>query len=216
MIKKVLLTSVFLTLPLMANAEILYRVEQITMPAPESVSTNDDMALARKHRFYIGGAYNFSIWSDYTDEHNIDINGKNTSSFDIVAGMRVYDTFRIEANYVNNCAQWNNLNLDSHSAFINAIFDARIDSIYRLFHTQMLVPYVGFGAGISWNSSEYEIKNKTTPALGALAGISVEFNDIFALDFGYRYMYIFDPKFDTISDFNPTAHQFRAGARIHF
>ena len=35
MIKKVLLTSVFLTLPLMANAEILYRVEQITMPAPE-------------------------------------------------------------------------------------------------------------------------------------------------------------------------------------
>jgi hypothetical protein len=216
MIKKVLLTSVFLTLPLMANAEILYRVEQITMPAPESVSTNDDMALARKHRFYIGGAYNFAIWSDYTDEHNIDINGKNTSSFDIVAGMRVYDTFRIEANYVNNRAQWNNLNLDSHSAFINAIFDARIDSIYRIFHTQMLVPYVGFGAGISWNSSEYDIKNKTTPALGALAGIGVEFNDIFALDFGYRYMYIFDPKFDTISDFNPTAHQFRAGARIHF
>ena len=200
----------------MANAEILYRVEQITMPAPESVSTNDDMALARKHRFYIGGAYNFSIWSDYTDEHNIDTNGKNTSSFDIVAGMRICDTFRIEANYVNNRAQWNNLNLDSHSAFINVIFDARIDSIYRLFHTQMLVPYVGFGAGISWNSSEYEIKNKTTPALGALAGISVEFNDIFALDFGYRYMYIFDPKFDTISDFNPTAHQFRAGARIHF
>ena len=200
----------------MANAEILYRVEQITMPAPESVSTNDDMGLTRKRRFYIGGAYNFSIWSDYTDEHNIDINGKNTSSFDIVAGMRIYDTFRIEANYINSRAQWNNLNLDSHSAFINAIFDARIDSIYRLFHTQMLVPYVGFGEGISWNSSEYGIKNKPTPALGVLAGIGVEFNDIFALDFGYRYMYIFDPKFDTISDFNPTAHQFRAGARIHF
>lgn len=213
---RILLTSVLLTLPLMANAEILYRVEQIKMPTPDTAYNNDNTSLTRNRHFYIGGGYNFSIWSDYTDKNNIDINGKNTSSFDIVAGMRVYDTFRIEANYANNRAKWNDLSMDGHTVFINAIFDARIDSIYRIFHTQMLVPYVGFGAGISWNSSEYEIKNKTTPALGVLAGIGVEFNDIFALDFGYRYTYLFDPEFKTISDLNPTAHQFRAGARIHF
>ena len=50
----------------------------------------------------------------------------------------------------------------------------------------------------------------------AMAGVSVEFNKIFALDFGYRYFYMFNPGTDIVSDLNPSAHQFRAGARISF
>lgn len=52
--------------------------------------------------------------------------------------------------------------------------------------------------------------------MSAMAGISIEFNDIFALDFGYKYLYMFDGDTNIVADFAPTAHQFRAGARIHF
>ncbi|MEE1111090.1 MAG: outer membrane beta-barrel protein [Alphaproteobacteria bacterium] len=218
MTKHILLTSlVICIMPWAANAGIIYRVQQAETPSLNT-GNNDRDALASQKRFYVGGAYNFSIWSDYTDKNNLTLTGKDKSSFEVMAGLRIYDTFRIEANYVHTNAKWNKVSLTGDTVFLNAIFDARIDSLYRLFQTQMLVPYVGFGAGITWNNraSGDNIKNTTTATLGALAGISVEFNQTFAMDFGYRYFYIFSPEFETFSDMSPSAHQLRAGARIHF
>lgn len=203
-------------LPMATNAAIPYRVEQINMPVELSETGEDSQALARLRRFYVGGMYDFSVWNNGTDE-NISISGKNTSSFEVVAGVRAFDIFRIEANYLRTSAKWDAFELTGHTAMINAIFDARIGNLYRLFYKQRLVPYVGIGAGASWNSADgATIENKITPVAAAMAGLSVELGEYFALDFGYRYMYMFSPKFNLISDFAPTAHQFRIGARVHF
>ena len=208
---KILLSLLFLS-PMVANASIPYRVEQLRMPDNQAEDFSD------VNRFYIGGAYNFSMWQNYTDEHEVAVNGKNSSSFEFSAGYRIYDTFRIEANYVRTDAKWNDLSFSGDTFFLNMIWDARIDSIYRLFRSQMLIPYVGFGAGASWNRADdgTHLDNKIAPVAAALAGVSVEFNSIFALDFGYRYFYMFNPGTENVSDMNPTAHQFRAGARISF
>ncbi len=212
-----ILVSVLCAVPMMANAAIPYRVEQIKKPAREVLGI-DNEALARVRRFYIGGAYNFAMWQNYTDDTNASVTGKNTSSFEAIAGLRIYDTFRLEANYVRTKADWSQLSFTGDTALLNAIWDARIDNIYRLFRTQMLVPYVGVGAGLSWNSADDGIKmdKKITPVAAAMAGIGVEFNTIFALDFGYRYFYMFKPDIDVMPDLAPAAHQFRAGVRISF
>ncbi len=203
--------------PIAANAAIPYRVQQVTTPAPQDISGNDSQAFARDYRFYVGGAYNFSMWDSYTDKNNISINGKNTSSFDVTAGVRVYDTFRIEGNYIRTSAKWNAFELTGDTAMINAIFDARIDSMYRILRTQKLVPYVGFGAGLSWNSADaVHIDDKISPVAAAMAGLGIELGPWFAIDLGYRYFYMFTPKFDTVSDMAPAAHQFRTGIRISF
>jgi opacity protein-like surface antigen len=142
--------------------------------------------------------------------------GQNTSGFDATIGVRIYDTFRLEASYVNLRADYDAFELTGNTAFLNAIFDARMDSIYRLFHSQRIIPYVGFGAGLSWNSASVTIENKITPAAAALAGFGVELGDRFALDFGYKYIYVFAPKFEVIPGLNPNAHMFRAGFRFNF
>lgn len=208
---KILLLVPFI-LPAVADAAFPYRVEQLRLPDRHAEEFSDI------NRFYIGGGYDFSMWQNYTDEHDVSINGKNSSSFEAVVGYRIYDTFRIEANYVRTDAKWNAFSFSGDTVFLNAIWDARIDSIYRLFRSQMLVPYVGFGAGLSWNSANdgVHLDDKISLVAAALAGISVEFNKIFALDFGYRYFYMFNPGTDVVSDLNPTAHQFRVGARISF
>ncbi len=212
---KFLLPLLLIALPFFeSNAGIIYRVEQTKISETDSF----EQTLAQRRRFYIGGMYNYSMWSDYTNDQNIKLSGKNASSFELVAGVRATDTFRVEANYVKNDAKWDTLSFTSNTAFINAIFDARIDGLYRLFRTQAFVPYVGAGAGLAWNDSDNGIKmdSNTSFAMAALAGVGVEFNDIFALDFGYRYTYIFDASTNTVSDFSPFAHTFRAGARVHF
>lgn len=215
--KAKILFGLLCILPMAANAAIPYRTELVKAPAPETPSGHDVEAFARLHRFYIGGAYNFSMWQNGTDDRGVHVAGKNTSSFEVMAGVRPYDIFRIEANYIRNNAKYNAFELTGDTVMLNAIFDARIDNIYRLFRKQRLVPYVGLGAGVSWNSADgAHIDNKITPVAAALAGVGVELGDRFTLDFGYRYMYMFTPKFDVISDFAPTAHQFRAGARINF
>lgn len=212
---KILLCALSL-IPTVAGAAIPYRTEQVKMPAPETPTGHDAEAFARQRRFYIGASYNFSMWGNGADD-NVSINGKNTSSFEGVAGIRVYDIFRVEANYIRTSAKWNAFSLTGDTAMINALFDARIDNIYRLFRRQRLVPYVGLGAGVSWNSGDgVQIDNKITPVMAAMAGLGVELGDRFTLDFGYRYFYMFTPKFDAISDFAPTAHQFRAGVRVNF
>lgn len=206
------------TLPMVANAAIPYRVEQLKMPQTETSSGIDNEAYARTHRFYIGGMYNFAMWQNYTDDTNTSISGKNSDTFEAFAGLRVYDTFRIELNYLRTNAEWNALKLTGDTFMLNAILDARIDSIYRIFRSQMIVPYIGVGAGLSWNSSDDDVTldNKISPAAAALAGFGIEFSSIFALDFGYRYFYMFKPGVDTVAGLNPTAHQFRVGARISF
>lgn len=214
--KSAVLFTMLAMLPGMAFASIPYRVEQIDMPVEQSISGQDDQALARLRRFYVGGAYNFSIWNNGADDM-VSISGKNTSSFDAVVGFRAFDIFRIEANYMRMSAKWNEFEMTGDVAMLNAIFDARIGNLYRLFYKQRMVPYVGIGAGISWNSPEnVHIDDKISPVLAAMAGLSVEMGQYFALDLGYKYIYMFSPKFDAISDFAPIAHQFRVGARIHF
>lgn len=206
------------TFPMVANAAIPYRVEQIKTPVVDTPSGIDNEAYARTRRFYVGGAYNFAMWQNFTDDNDISINGKNSSSFEGIAGLRIYDTFRMELNYLRTNAEWNDLSLTGDTFMINAIWDARIDNIYRIFRSQMIVPYVGVGAGLSWNSADdgATLDNKISPAAAALAGISVEFSSIFALDFGYRYFYMFEPGTDVIEKLNPSSHQFRVGARVSF
>ncbi len=205
-------------LPMTVNAAIPYRVEQIKMPVPETPSGLDSEAYARQHRFYVGGMYDFSMWQNFTDDNDVSINGKNTSGFEAMVGLRIYDTFRIEGNYVRTDAKWNTMSLTGDVFMVNAIWDARIDNIYRIFRSQMIVPYVGIGAGLSWNSTDDGVKldKKISPVAAAMAGISVEFSSIFALDFGYRYFYMFNPGTDVVADLNPTAQQFRVGARVSF
>ncbi len=205
-------------LPMTVNAAIPYRVEQIKMPVPETPSGLDSEAYARQHRFYVGGMYDFSMWQNFTDDNDVTVKGKNTSGFEAMLGLRIYDTFRIEGNYVRTDAKWNTLSLTGDTFMVNAIWDARIDNIYRIFRSQMIVPYVGVGAGLSWNSADDGVKldKKISPVAAAMAGISVEFSSIFALDFGYRYFYMFNPGTDVVADLNPTAQQFRVGARVSF
>lgn len=204
-------------MPGIAAAAIPYRAQQNRTPTPTAPDGRDAEALARIHRFYVGGMYDFSMWNSYTDDNDIHAGGKNTSSFEAVAGMRIYDTFRIEANYIRTRAKWNGFSLDGNTGFINAIVDARIDNLYRLFYSQRLVPYIGAGAGLSWNSAnDINIDNKITPAVAAMAGLGIELGKYFTIDAGYRYLYMFTPKFDAIKDLAPIAHQFRIGARVNF
>lgn len=213
--KSKILFSIMCMMPMMANAAIPYRTEQVNMPV-DTTPVNDDQALARLRRFYVGGAYDFSMWNNGADD-TVSISGKNTSSFEAVVGMRVTDIFRLDANYIRTSAKWDAFDMTGDTAMINAYFDARIDSMYRLFYRQRMVPYVGVGAGVSWNSADgAKIENKISPVISAMAGLGVELGEHFALDLGYRYMYMFSPEFDVISDFAPVAHQFRLGARVHF
>lgn len=214
--KKLFFMTVLTVMPMVANAAIPYRVEQVNTPVVESESGHDAQAFARVRRFYVGGAYNFSMWANGADDV-VHIDGKNTSSFEVVAGVRPFDIFRIEANYIRTSAKWNAFDLTGDTAMLNFILDARIDNIYRLFYSQRLVPYVGIGGGVSWNSVDgTSVQDKISPVVSAMAGLGIELGDRFTLDFGYRYMYMFSPKFEYIADFAPTAHQFRIGARVNF
>ena len=95
--KKIFLLTLFLLMPVLSFGAVPYRVEQIGTPVYQLPAGNDAEALSREHRFYLGGFYNYSIFSDDNDG-TVSINAKNTSNFEAVAGVRVYDTFRIELN----------------------------------------------------------------------------------------------------------------------
>lgn len=217
MVKSKIFMAVLMFMPIMANASILYRVEQTSTPVPDAPNGYDAHAFSREHTFYIGGAYDFSMWASGTGDNNFHVGGKNTSSFDVSVGMRIQDIFRLEANYSHTSAKWTKFSLTGETFMLNAIFDARIDNIYRIFRTQLIVPYVGVGAGASWDKADdVEIGHKISPVAAALAGIGFELGEYFTVDLGYRYLYMFDPDFDLISDFAPIAHQFRAGVRVNF
>ncbi len=217
MIKTKIMACLMALMPIAGNAAILYRVEQVNMPTDTSENQfNDSQAFARRHRFYVGGMYNFSMWADDVD-NDIRAKGKHTSSYEAVAGIRLFDVFRLEANYIHTDAKWDLFSLTGDGAMINAIVDTRIDSLYRVFYTQRIVPYVGGGMGMSWNTAKnVDIKDSVSPMIGAMAGIGIELGENFTLDFGYRYLYMFAPKFSGMDNMAPIAHQLRAGVRVNF
>ncbi len=211
------LFSAVLLMPTIASAAIPYRVEQAQYKSADAMAANYNREFADRYPFYVAAAYNFSMWDNYTDKNNVVATGKNTSSFDVSVGYRVYDTFRVELKYIHTDAEWDAFSLTGNGGMINAIFDARIDSMYRLFHSQHIVPYVGVGAGMTW-THEHNVNahNTANPMIAAMAGVSFEFGGWWAFDLGYKYVFMFSPEFDVIDDLNPTAHQFRAGARFSF
>lgn len=213
MMKRILICLLCM-LPLAANAKIIYRTQQ-TGAVPGTV-VEDDNTFAAEHRFYIGAMYNYTMWQNDADD-TIIARGRNKSGFDAMVGFRISDTFRLEGNYMYNRAKWDIVSLDTNTVFLNAIVDARIDSLYRLFYNQKLVPYVGAGAGLTWyDANSATVKNDANISLAAMAGLGIEFGEYFALDVGYRYVYMFAPKVDVMPDLVPSAHQIRLGARVNF
>jgi opacity protein-like surface antigen len=208
-------------LPMSAGAEVIYRVQK-TGDVPESASVNGKSesrgsdTFAAQHRFYVGGMYNLSMWQDAVNHTDV-IDGETTSGFDVVAGFRIYDIFRIEADYMNARAEWDDFAINTNTVFLNAIVDARINSLYRFFYKQKLVPYVGVGAGMTFADGDgVHINNDVVASLAAMAGFGIELGEHFTIDLGYRYVYMFGPDVSVVSDLHPSAHQFRAGVRINF
>jgi opacity protein-like surface antigen len=211
MMMRKFLICLLCVLPMHAGAEVLYRVQKTDMPSDTNANKE---AFASRHRFYVGGNYNLSFWQNESGE-DITLDGKTSSGFDAIAGFRFYDTFRIEADYMNTRAKWNGLTLKTNTVFVNALIDARLDNLYRFIYKQKLVPYVGAGIGMTWVDGA-EVAKDTVASVAALAGIAVELGEYFALDFGYRYVYMFKPKADILPDLRPRAHQLRIGARVNF
>ncbi len=210
---KKFLICLLCVLPMHAGAEVLYRVQKTGLPA-DSVKSND--TFASNYRFYVGGMYDLSFWQKETGE-DITLKGKTTSGFDAVAGFRLYDTFRVEADYMHTNAKWNEATLKTDTIFINALVDARLNSLYRFFYKQSLVPYVGAGIGMTWvDGKDTNVENETVASMAALAGFGIELSEHVALDLGYRYVYMFKPKAEILPDMHPRAHQVRAGLRINF
>ena len=206
---KKLLICLLCVLPMRAGATVLYRVQTTSAPT-DSVNKND--TFASRHRFYVGGMYDLSFW-----QNDGGVAGKAASGFDVVAGFRLYDTFRIEADYMNTRAKWDDFALKTNTVFVNALVDARIDNLYRFFYKQKLVPYVGAGVGMTWiDGDDVAVEKDSVASMAALAGVAVELGEHFTLDFGYRYVYMFKPHTDVLPDLRPRAHQLRVGARINF
>ena len=211
---KKLLICLFCFVPMMANAEITYRVQKTWTERGENAARD---TYASKHRFYAGAMYNFSIWQDYTTDDNITANGHDTSGFDVMLGIRWFDTFRIEADYFTAKAKWNGFAINTNTAFLNLLVDARIDSLYRMFYKQKLIPYIGAGVGATWtDGKDIVVDNDTVASFAVMAGLGIELNDWFTLDIGYRYMYMLKPGIDGFRDLAPNANQIRVGARVNF
>lgn len=217
---KFLVLSLCMMAPMAANADIKYRVENIARPVNPNSQNVYTASFAAQHRFYAGAMYDLSLWDAWRDENGVLAGGKSSSSFEAVLGVRPYDIFRVELNYAHTDARWSDFSLIGETAMVNALVDARVGSLYRLFYHQRIVPYVGVGAGVSWNrvgdDADISIEHKFSPTVAALAGVGFELGEWFTVDLGYKYFYMFTPEFSNISGLNPTAHQFRAGVRFNF
>jgi opacity protein-like surface antigen len=215
--KRILTSAFALTLFIgTAGAGFDYRA-QVTGARPRG----DSYSYAADRRFYIAGFYTGTLTNSITDANGT-IDGTVNSSFDVAAGVRATDNFRLEVNYHSLAAKYDAFKLEGNTVFMNAIFDGRIDSKYSLLRRQMMVPYVGLGAGISQNKIKgagTELGREFSPVFAALAGVGFEFNKTFSIDLGYRYIYMLSPEImfaDVDADISPTAHQFRAGVRLNF
>ena len=194
-------------LPMSAGAGVIYNT-----PRPMAF----DSDFAARHRFYIGGTYNLSWWQNYADDTNF-IRGKTEYGFDGIVGARITNNFRLEADYMYTKAKYDAFAIKTNTVFFNAILDARINELYSVFYHQHIVPYVGVGAGITWYDDDaVKVNNDMNVSVAALAGIALELGEYFAIDIGYRYVYMFKPGIDIMPKLNPAAHQVRAGLRINF
>lgn len=201
-----------------AAPNVEYRAQQTADAAAEQKGQR----FAVEKRFYVAGNYVLSSWNDAV-ENPVRLKGENSGSFDAAVGMRPADNFRLELNYYRMNAEYDQLTVDGNALFLNAIYDARFHPKYSWLKRQFFVPYVGAGAGLSWNSTDtagVKLGRGMSPALAALAGIALEFNSTFGIDFGYRYIYMLSPKPDiggtTLDKASFGAHQFRAGVRVSF
>ena len=191
------------------------------------ITYNDDgtprdkrITFADDHRFYVAANFVESFWRNQTLEP-YHFKGNNTSSFDAAIGIRASDIFRFEVNYYRMNAGYGQFSLTGNAFMLNAIADARISNKYSFLFSQFLVPYVGIGAGASWNTITVPATMRdVTPVAAAMAGIAFEFNKTFSIDVGYRYFYQFAPDLKlpgwTFDHFAPAAHQLRVGAKINF
>ncbi|MCL2338724.1 MAG: porin family protein [Proteobacteria bacterium] len=191
------------------------------------IQYNDDgtvrerrVGFADEKRFYVAANFVESFWRSQTLEP-YHFKGNTTSSFDAAIGIRANDVFRFEVNYFRMNAGYGQFNITGNAFMLNAIADARINNKYSFLFSQFLVPYVGIGAGASWNKiTAPATMAGTTPVAAAMAGIAFEFNRTFSIDFGYRYFYQFKPDLDMngfgFGHFAPAAHQLRVGAKINF
>ena len=207
---KKFLICLLTVLPLQAGATVIYSVQKT------GTVSNAGETFAAQHRFYVGGMYDFSMWSNYSDGAFV-AKGSESSGFDAVIGIRVSDIFRIEADYMQTQAKWDSFAIGTNSLFANVILDARLDAPYRFFYNQHLVPYVGLGGGLAWvDGVEVTTKKDTVAVAAALAGIGIEFDDFFTVDLGYRYVYMFASNVDVAPNLAPNGHQLRAGIRLNF
>ena len=172
---------------------------------------------AADKRFYVAGFYNGVLTNDAND-----INGKFSNSFDIAAGVRATDNFRIELNYHTLDLKYDAFELEGNTFFINAIIDGRMNQRYSLLRRQVVVPYIGLGAGFSGNrisGTDAELGREFSPVIAALAGIAFEINKTFSIEFGYRYLHVISPQITIAGDdidMSPSAHQFRTGVKLSF
>ncbi|MDR0803731.1 MAG: outer membrane beta-barrel protein [Rickettsiales bacterium] len=204
-----------------AKADLVYVAQRVEDVDPKNAKERGREDLSRDRRYYLGGDFSYSFWQS-EKQNGFDIDGRGNTGFDLMAGIRVYDTFRLEANYANTAAKYRGFSVSENIVMVNAIWDARIDYLYRWFHRQYVMPYAGFGVGLAFNdaSGGAEIRRETSIAANAMVGLGIEFNEWFALDFGYRYLYVSSPELKIsgvkISSFAPSAHQLRAGVRVSF
>ena len=225
--------GVLLLPALPAHSEIIYATE-MGRSAHRSATgqTTNETSYADERPFYLGAGYNYSMWEKITDRPLV-FDAHNNSTFDLMAGVRFLDWLRAELNYYH--AHFDlagrRLYMTGETFLVNAIVDARLNHKYRFQKRQWFVPYVGLGAGVSRNTLHSDVvyrpvkMERNTPfTWTAMAGIAIEFNDSFALDFGYRYMRMSAPKLRLrvdfleyeLDDYAPTSHQFRAGFRVSF
>lgn len=199
-------------MPACASAEVLYTVQG---NIEDNVGQYDTYAV--RHRFYVGGTYDFALWQNYIDDTATVAKGKESFGFDAMFGIRATDILRIEGDYMYTRAKFDDFSIRANTALLNAIVDARIDAPYRFFYDQHLVPYIGAGGGLGWvKGVDTKVSKDIVPVANVLAGVGIEFDDFLTVDLGYRYIYMFGPGVETMPDFTPRAHQFRAGLRMNF
>ncbi|MCL1902575.1 MAG: porin family protein [Alphaproteobacteria bacterium] len=239
--KKIIFILPFILCATAANARVDYRVQ-----APKSYNNFDEetgrekpKTFASENRFYIKADFVTAWWQNA----NLSIPGTGTgtilrgdtdTSFDVGIGVRWVDWFRTEfeyyrfgANYGIGGGSVDKISIKGDAFMLNAIIDARVNHRFAFLRSQFLVPFVGVGGGVTHNSlsdstiaAGHTLGKKYTPAVAAIAGVALEFNETFSIDFGYRYFYAFSPKIDEdiFGDRGivPNGHQFRVGAKINF
>ena len=178
----------------------------------------------RLKRVYIYGGYGLHLAEDMRD---MKAEGY-TRAIAGGVGFRFTETIRAELAYERVAAEYDyggTVNADGHFGFVNFIFDAKLPPKYRLFGTNPLIPFAGFGGGaghIWFNEDAGAELRKVSFAYNFIGGISVEINRTIALALAYKYIKIvpadltLDDGATEIRDFSPSGHTLSAHFRMSF